>query len=157
MFKILLASLSVLIISCNSNNNQNSKIDTEIKPTKNGDSGFSVTKTNKLMTAPATAKYTHKNRNKTQFALDKNSRQEKDEIFLIKISDNKVIISDENNKIIHEFLIEKTWIDKAGPSTVYNLIDDNNVECSLDHYIDINKHNYFAFRYKKILETYSNE
>lgn len=159
MFKVLIGFVLILIVSCNSNQDPKTDtgIKTETKPTVIQDSGFKVIKTNRIITAYANSKYTHKKRAKTQFDLDINSRHEVKEVNFIKISENKVIVCNKDNEVENQYTIEKKWIDKVGPSTVYNLIDDQNVECSLDYYEDYKRNSYLAFRYNKILQTYTDK
>lgn len=118
---------------------------------------FAVTKTNKLTTANAKVFYTKSNRKHSQFALDLSSKKDETKNFIVKVSKSKIIVLDNNNHIVHEYSVSKSWLDKSGPQTVYDLIDANKTECSLTDYVDIQHHHYFSFRYKKILETYSNE
>lgn len=118
--------------------------------------GYGVTKTTELITGKATKNYTQKSRKQTQFALDRNSMNESAQPFIIKTSPQNVTVLDKNNKIIHNYRVVKSWIDQAGPERVYDLVDENKTECSLTDYVDINKHHYLSFRYKKVLETYKN-
>ena len=146
--------LTLTIYSCDQATNK------ETEPTKisvNMDSGYTVIKTSKLITANATKSYSTKNRKATQFALDKDSRQEKAQNFIIKISDKKVLVCNDNNNILKDLSIIKQWTDKSGPSTVYDLKDKNGVEYSLDHYIDYQKKNFIGFRFGNSLETYTDE
>ncbi len=146
--------LTLTIYSCDQTTNK------ETEPTKisvNMDSGYTVIKTSKLITANATKAYSTKNRKATQFALDKDSRQEKAANFIIKISDKKVLVCNDNNNILKDLSIIKQWTDKSGPSTVYDLKDKNGVEYSLDHYIDYQKKNFIGFRFSNSLETYTDE
>lgn len=143
--------LTLTIYSCNQTDNK------QVPNSVNMDSGYTIIKTNKLFTASATKPYSTKNRKATQFALDKDSRQEKTENFIIKISDKAILVCDVNNNILKDLSIIKQWIDKSGPSTVYDLRDKNGVEYSLDHYIDYQKKNFLGFRFSNSLETYSNE
>lgn len=155
MNKIILFFISTLIIGCDFRGNSNNATIKTLEA--NSDSGFIVTRTDKLITGKATIAYTNKNRDKSQFALDISTKKEEQKDFLIKTSDRKILITDIDNKIIREYQIEKKWIKKSGPETVYDLIDSNKVECSLTHYIDIEKHHYFSFRFENVLETYSDE
>lgn len=151
--------LTITMYGCHQSDNK--IVDTkETETTKNSvniDSGYTIIKTNKLVTANATKPYSTKSRKATQFALDKNSRQEKAENFIIKISDKKVLVCDANNKTLKDLSIIKQWTDKSGPSTVYDLKDGSGVEYSLDHYIDYQKKNFLSFRFSNSLETYTDE
>jgi hypothetical protein len=146
--------LTLTIYSCNQTGNKEAK---STKITENMDSGYTVIKTDKLITANATKPYSTKNREATQFALDKNSLQEKMENFIIKISDKKTLVCDINNNILKDLSIIKQWTDKSGPSTVYDLKDKNGVEYSLDHYINYQKKNFLGLRFSNSLETYTDE
>lgn len=123
----------------------------------NMDTGYVIIQTSKIITANATKPYSTKNRKGTQFALDKNSRQEKPASFTIKISDKKVLICDANNNILKELTITKQWTEKSGPSTIYDLKNKNGIEYSLDHYVDYQKKNFLGFRFGNSLETYTDE
>ena len=151
--------LTLTIYGCNQPDNKTADVKKPetTKTSINMDSGYTVIATNKLITANATKPYSTKNRKATQFALDKKSRQEKAENFVIKISDKKVLICDADNKILKDLSILKQWSDKSGPSTVYDLKDGNGVEYSLDHYIDYQKKNFLGFRFSNSLETYTDE
>ncbi|MCR8560471.1 hypothetical protein KXD93_22645 [Mucilaginibacter sp. BJC16-A38] len=153
--KITLSFASMLFIGCSNNAHPNTEAVKSLDT--NSDSGYIITRTDKLITGKATIAYTHTNRKESQFALDINSRAEQQKDFLIKTSDKKVIISDIDNKIIREYQIDKQWVNKSGPETVYDLRDGNNIDCSLTHYIDIEKHHHFSFRFENVLETYSDE
>ena len=118
---------------------------------------FTVTKTNKLTTANAKVFYTKSDRKHSEFALDRSSRKTEDKNFIVKVSKSKIIVLDNSNHVIHDYNVSKSWVDKSGPQMVYDLIDANKTECSLTDYVDIEHHHYFSFRYKKALETYSNE
>lgn len=122
---------------------------------ENKDEGFAVTKTTNVTKANATKEYLAANRKGTQYEIDKNSVQEKEEAHIIKVSNDKIIVCDDKGNIQKEFSISKQWIDSTGPSTVYDLKDKSGGDCSLDHYISYDKTNYFGFRFGKSLETYS--
>lgn len=160
MNKLYIALLLTLSL-CACNQPGNNPVDTkEAEPTttsSNIDTGYTIIKTSKLMTAKATKPYSTKNRKGTQFALDKSSRQEKSADFVIKISDKEVLICDDNNNIVKELTIVKQWTDESGPSTVYDLKDKNGVEYSLDHYTDYQKKKFLALRFSNSLETYTDE
>jgi|UniRef100_UPI00404A9A72 hypothetical protein len=150
--------LTIIIFGCNQadkTTDTNNKNLAEV--TSNADIGYNVIKTNQLITANATKSYSTKNRKTTQFALDKNSRQEKSENFVIKISDKKILICDEKNNVLKELAVTKKWTDKSGPSTVYDLTDNKGIDYSLDHYIDYQKKNFLGFRFSKSLATYTDE
>ncbi|MGN6394819.1 MAG: hypothetical protein ACTHMI_04610 [Mucilaginibacter sp.] len=154
----LLTLASLLLFSCEPPTNQ-SNATTENKPAVSAisEQGYTVITTTKLTTAKATKQFKAKDRNNTQFALDRNSMQEKEENFKIKLSDSRVLVCDMNDRIMKDLSVIKKWVDKSGPSTVYDLKDKNDVEYSLDHYIDIEKKDFLAFRFSKSLETYTNE
>lgn len=154
MKKNIIIGLSFLVFtSCNQNPRQ--KVET-LDSIIVQDSGFVVIKTNKLLTAKATKLYSTKNRKSTQFAIDEKSRIETSVNNIIKISDKEVIICDNNNVKQSILSIQKKWIDEKGPSTVYDLIDQNKVEYSLDHFVYENNH-YLRFRFKDSLKTYMKE
>ena len=154
---LLLLTLSIYACNQPDSKTVNTKGENSAKTSLNTDTGYTVIKTNKLITANATKPYSTKNRKATQFALDKNSRQEKSENFIIKISDKKVLICDANNNILKELNIIKQWTDKSGPSTVYDLKDNKGIEYSLDHYVDYRTKNFLGFRFSNSLETYTDE
>lgn len=156
-YTVLLLTYS--FCACNQTGNKAVDIK-EAEPTttsSNMDTGYIIIQTSKIITANATKPYSTKNRKETQFALDKNSRQEKPASFTIKIFDKKVLICDANNNILKELTITKQWTDKSGPSTVYDLKDKNGIEYSLDHYVDYQKKNFLGFRFGNSLETYTDE
>ncbi|MFD0749692.1 hypothetical protein ACFQZS_06035 [Mucilaginibacter calamicampi] len=126
----------------------------EYKASVVSDSGYVVINTKTLTTGNAYQKFSFKNRKKTQFDLDKNSILEKEEKYKIKISDSRILICDINDKILKDLSVVKKWTDESGPSTVYDLKDKNGVEYSLDHYVDIEKKNYLAFRFDTSINTY---
>lgn len=154
MQKIIIIGLSFLVfISCNQNPRQ--KVET-LDSIIVQDSGFVVIKTNKLFTIKATKLYSTKNRKTTQFGYDEKSSIETSVNNIIKISDKEIIICDNNNVKQSILSIQKKWIDEIGPSTVYDLIDLNKVEYSLDHFVYKNNH-YLRFRFKDSLKTYMKE
>ncbi|QIG88543.1 hypothetical protein G6R40_02195 [Chryseobacterium sp. POL2] len=151
---IKLIIFSIVITACS---NENSRKSVNTINVENIDKDYNVISTTKLVTANAKKTYSAKNRKNTQFELDIKSRKEKNENYKIKLSDKKILICDLNNNIIKEFSVKKKWTDETGPSTVYDLIDKNGTEYSLDHYVDYNKKDFLAFRFNKSLETYTNE
>jgi hypothetical protein len=155
---LIIFFISIIFLSCGNieNKSQTSSITTNAIYS-NPDSGFKVINTTKVFSAIATKKFSSKNRKLTQFAFVKNSRAERLEKFKIKISDNKIILLDSNDKILKNLKVIKMWTDKSGPSTVYDLIDDEGNEYSLDYQISYNQKDYLAFRFGKVLECYSNE
>lgn len=158
MKKIIIIGLSFLtLISCNQNKSKNGiEKENACDSVLVEDSGFVVIETNKFLTAKATKLYSTKNRKSTQFAIDEKSIIETPKRHIIKISEKEVIICDKNNIKLSIFSIQKKWIDKTGPSTVYDLIDQNKIEYSLDHFTYENDH-YIRFRFKDSLKTYMKE
>ncbi|HSB94565.1 MAG TPA: hypothetical protein VLC28_15685 [Flavitalea sp.] len=154
----LLLVITLTVYACKQPNNKTAE-SKEVAPVKpsTADSGFVVVKTSKLLTAHSLKPFDAKNRNPTDFALDKKSIQKKSADFIVKISDTKVLICDPNNKTLKELSVIKHWTKKPGPSTIYDLKDSNDIEYSLDHMVDSIKDNYFAFRFKDSLVTYSTE
>lgn len=148
---IFVLIIYTIIISCNSNGNVVSdkvKVDTTYK----------IIKTTKYITGVSKTIFNKDNRVGTQFNIDKKSLIEVSKSFSIKISNNEVLIYNDLDELIKKYKIQKKWIDKSGPSDVYDLKDENNVDCSLDHYISstTDGRNYLSFRCKKVLENYSN-
>ena len=119
------------------------------------DDGFAVTNTTTLLVANATRDYSAADRKSTEYQIDKTTVQEKEEAHIIKISKDKVVVCDDKDNTQKEYTISKQWVDSTGPSTVYDLKDKSGGDCSLDYMISYDKTNYFAFRYGKVLETYS--
>ncbi len=148
----------IFILSCTQSVNT-AKVSMQkdtIKTTAN-DSGFEIIKTTKLITGNATKEYSTKERKLTQFALDQQSRKETEAIYIIKISDSKVLICDSMEHVLKSLSVVKKWTDKSGPSTVYDLTDGNRIQYSLDYYIDYQKKDFLAFRFSKTLQTYTND
>lgn len=154
MKKELLIFCTILISVCSFNANSRVISTGSKKVTVCLSQNITIIHTNRLATGIATISYSHKNRAKTQFAIDQNSKKEEKKEMVIKLSSRKIVVADKDNKVIHDYVIEKSWIDKSGPETVYNLSDKDKIECSLTDYVDIDKHHYLSFRYKKVLETY---
>jgi len=154
--------LSILVCNCNQPSSTNSSAPTSSPVTDSTktittDGEYTVIRTSKLTTGKATKTYSTKDRKATQFALDLSSEQDKKESFIIKLSNNKVLICNSSNKVLKELKVIKHWTDESGPSTVYDLKDKDGVNYSLDHLIDYQKKNFLAFRFAKSLETYSDE
>ena len=149
----------VILIGCKSNNTQPLTESSSLKNTvhENNDSDFSTLKTNKLIIAHATAPYTHKTRSKSQFAIDIGSKVEFKENYTIKASKKKVLILNDSDKVIHDFLIQKTWVDKPMHEKLFNLIDNNNVECLFTSFLNSQGKRFLSFRYSRIVETYYTE
>jgi hypothetical protein len=154
MKKILLIFVVIfytLIISCNNNGNV---VSDKVKV----DTSYKIIKTTKYITGESKTIFNKQNREGTQFNIDKKSMIEVSKSFSIKISDKEVLIYNDVDKLVKKYTIQKKWVDKLGPSDVYDLKDENNIDCSLDHYISstTDGKNYLSFRYKKVLENYSN-
>lgn len=158
MKRILIIGLfTSLLICCNSNKKEKLKKEEKIEFVKEKDSGYTDYKTKNLIIGKAEKTYSTKNRKKTRFPIIRNSIIETTERNFVKISEKEILICDKNEKIVKSFKVLKKWIDKTGPSNVYDLKDKNGTEYYLDHYIDIDKKNYLAFRFKDSLTTYTDE
>ena len=148
---ILVTISSTIIISCNNNGNI---VSDKVKV----DTTFKIIKTTKFITGQSKTDFKINNREGTQFNIDKKSIIEVFQSFSIKIYDKEVLVYNDRDVLVKKYKIQKKWIDKLGPSDVYDLKDENNNDCSLDHYISstTDGKNYLSFRFKKVLENYSN-
>ena len=150
-----LVLIGALLFGCDNPTEQSDKgTKTKSKTPVVSDSGYVIVYTKTLITCSANQKFSAKDRKNTQFDLDKSSMLEKEEAFKIKFSDSRIMICDINDQVLKDLIIVKKWIDESGPSTVYDLKDKDGVEYSLDHYVDIEKKNFLAFRFNTHLQTY---
>ena len=146
---IIICLLTITFFSCNDNLVKSN--------TKNIDSTYEVIRTTKFMKGVSNTNFKKIDREGTQFNIDKSSIIEIIKSYTIKISDKEVLIYDNKDSLQHRYLIKKRWIDKTGPSDVFDL-KDGEIDGSLEHYISKStdgKH-YLGFRFKKDLENYSN-
>jgi hypothetical protein len=150
-FSILVILICTIIFSCNNSGNV---VSDEVKV----DTTYKIIKTTKYIKGLSNRNFKKDDRAGTQFNIDKKSIIEVAKSFLIKISNKEVLIYDDKDELVKKYIIQKKWIDKLGPSDVYDLKDEDNIECSLDHYISstTDRKNYLSFRCKKVLENYSN-
>ena len=146
---LLVFTFTVILNSCNNN-----KVQTENNKV---DKNYEIVKTTKYTSGLSQRDFKKNDREGTQFNIDKKTLVETTKSYTIKISDKEVLIYDELDSLKHKYLVQKRWIDKSGPSDVFDLTDGS-IEGSLEHYISKStdgKH-YLNFRFKKVLENYSN-
>ena len=138
---LLFFSFIILLYSCNNNNIQSEN--------NNLDKNFEIIKTTKYLYGVSQKEFKKNDRKGTQFNIDKKSTVESAKSFTIKISDKEVLIYDDFDSLKHKYLIQKKWIDKWGPSDVFDLTDGS-IEGSLDHYISksTDGSHYLRFRFK---------
>lgn len=149
LITLLNFTFTIILYSCNNN-----KVQTENNIV---DKNYEIVKTTSYTNGLSQRDFKKEDREGTQFNIDKKTIVETTKSYTIKISDKEVLIYDELDSLKHKYLIQKRWIDKSGPSDVFDLTDGS-IEGSLEHYISKStdgKH-YLSFRFKKVLENYSN-
>jgi hypothetical protein len=151
---ILVIVIYTSTLSCNYNTTSNN----EVFKKDIIDSTYKIIKTTKLLKGQSKTNFKINDRKRTQFNIDRESTIEVFQSFTIKISDKEVLLYNSQDELVKKYLIQKKWVDKYGPSDVYDLKDENNIDCSLDHYVSstTDGRHYLGFRYKKVLENYSN-